>query len=143
MRVEQAPEPFSGHVRPVRRVFVVPRGQLDMATVDQLASEIEELVGRRFETVVVDLRATSLLDSSGCLVLWCVCAVATPSGARLRAAGRSTDGAPLARAVGLDLALVARDDLGPRVHGDKSQRPGTGVANLVAHVRGHDGDASG
>jgi anti-sigma B factor antagonist len=64
--LENASERFSVDVRPDRqRVFVVPRGELDMATVDRLAAEIEELVGRGFETVVVDLRAISFLDSSG------------------------------------------------------------------------------
>jgi anti-anti-sigma factor len=46
-------------------VFVVPRGELDIATVDQLAAEIDELVTRGFDTIVLDLRATSFLDSSG------------------------------------------------------------------------------
>ena len=59
-------EPFSVDVRPHRRrVFVVPRGELDIATVDQLAAEIDELVSRGFHTIVLDLRATSFLDSSG------------------------------------------------------------------------------
>jgi anti-anti-sigma factor len=65
-RLEWELEPFSIDIRPDRRrVFVVPRGELDIATVDQLAAEIEELVGRGFDNVVVDLRATSFLDSSG------------------------------------------------------------------------------
>jgi anti-anti-sigma factor len=65
-RLEYELEPFSVDIRPDRRrVFVVPRGELDLATVDQLAAEIDEIVGRGFDTVVLDLRATSFMDSSG------------------------------------------------------------------------------
>jgi len=63
---EQGPEPFRVEVLPDRRrVVVVPRGEVDMATVGQLAREIDELVGRGFDTVGLDLRTTSFLDSSG------------------------------------------------------------------------------
>ncbi len=66
IRFEQVPEPFSIAVLPDRRrVVVVPHGEVDIATVDQLAAEIDELVGRGFDTVALDLRATSFLDSSG------------------------------------------------------------------------------
>jgi anti-anti-sigma factor len=66
IRIEREPEPFSVEVLPDRqRVVVVPHGEVDMATVDQLAAEIEELVDRGFDTIVLDLRATSFLDSSG------------------------------------------------------------------------------
>jgi anti-anti-sigma factor len=63
---ERPPERFRVEVRPDRRrVLVVPHGELDLATVDQVAKEIDELVARGFEAIVVDLRATSFLDSSG------------------------------------------------------------------------------
>jgi anti-anti-sigma factor len=66
IRFEWKPEPFNVEVLPDRqRVVVVPRGEVDIGTVDRLAGEIEELVGRGFDTVVLDLRATSFLDSSG------------------------------------------------------------------------------
>jgi len=66
MPVEWEPEPFRIEVLPDRRrVVVVPHGEVDIATVDQLAAEVDELVGRGFDTVVVDLRETSFLDSSG------------------------------------------------------------------------------
>ncbi len=59
-------EPFRVEVLPDRRrVAVVPHGEIDIATVDQLAAEIDELVGRGFDMVVLDLRATSFMDSSG------------------------------------------------------------------------------
>jgi anti-anti-sigma factor len=64
--LEGLPERFRIEVRPDRgRVQVVPHGEVDMATVGQLAAEIDDLVGRGFEAVVLDLRATSFLDSSG------------------------------------------------------------------------------
>lgn len=70
IRFERKPERFRVDVRPEReRVMVVPRGELDLATVDQLAAEVDDLVGRGFDTVVLDLRATSFMDSSGVQLL--------------------------------------------------------------------------
>lgn len=98
-RLENAPEPFRVDVRPDRqRVFVVPRGELDLATVDQLAAELEELVGRGFETVVVDLRALSFLDSSGLHLL-------LKQSARTDAHVALIDGTPVVSRV-IDLAGV-------------------------------------
>jgi anti-sigma B factor antagonist len=66
IRLERELEPFSVEVVPDReRVVVVPRGELDMATVDQVAGAIDELVARGFAAIVLDLRATSFLDCSG------------------------------------------------------------------------------
>jgi anti-anti-sigma factor len=66
MQLEREDEPFSVEVVPAReRVVVVPRGDLDIATVDQVAGAIDDLVGRGFASLVLDLRATSFLDSSG------------------------------------------------------------------------------
>lgn len=57
---------FHVDVRPDRhRVFVVPHGELDMATVDRVATTVDELVRSGFDTLVLDLRATSFMDSSG------------------------------------------------------------------------------
>src|SRR3954469_926334 len=59
-------EPFSIEVRPAReRVVVVPCGQLDVATVGQLAAAINELAGRGSDAIALDLRETSFMDSSG------------------------------------------------------------------------------
>jgi anti-anti-sigma factor len=97
IRIE--PEPFRVEVLPDRqRAVVVPHGELDIATVDQLAEEIDELVGRGFDTVVVDLRATSFLDSSGLHLLVRQCA-------RIDARVSVIDGAPAVRRV-IDLAGV-------------------------------------
>jgi anti-anti-sigma factor len=58
-------EPFRLEVRPDRqRVFVAPCGELDLATVDQLRTQIDDLVERGFGAIVVDLRETSFMDSS-------------------------------------------------------------------------------
>src|SRR3954470_5583348 len=66
IRLERELESFGIEVRPDRRrVVVVPRGEGDLATFDALAAEIDELVGRGFDTVALDLRAISFLDSSG------------------------------------------------------------------------------
>lgn len=60
------PEPFRIEARLAReRVMVVPHGELDVATVGRLAAEIDELTRRGFDAIVVDLRATSFIDSSG------------------------------------------------------------------------------
>ncbi len=60
------PEPFSVEIRPDRhRVVVAPHGELDLETVGQVAAEVEELVARGFDAIVIDLRATSFIDSSG------------------------------------------------------------------------------
>jgi anti-anti-sigma factor len=65
-RLEWQSEPFSIEVRPAReRVVVVPCGQLDVATVGQLAAAINELAGRGSDAIALDLRETSFMDSSG------------------------------------------------------------------------------
>jgi anti-anti-sigma factor len=93
------PEPFRVEVRPDRRrVVVLPHGEVDLATVDQLGAEIDELVDRGFDTVVLDLRATSFLDSSGLHLL-------LRQTARTDAQLTLIDGAPAVRRI-IDLAGV-------------------------------------
>jgi anti-sigma B factor antagonist len=59
-------EQFSVEVLPDReRVVVIPHGELDVATAGRLAAEIDELTSRGFDAIVLDLRATSFIDSSG------------------------------------------------------------------------------
>jgi anti-anti-sigma factor len=59
------PEPFRVEIRPDRqRVFVEPHGELDLDTVDQLGAAVDDLAVRGFEAIVIDLRATTFLDSS-------------------------------------------------------------------------------
>jgi hypothetical protein len=53
---------FSVETRPDRRrVIVVPHGELDLATVDEVADEVDELVAHDFDAIVIDLRATSFV----------------------------------------------------------------------------------
>jgi anti-anti-sigma factor len=62
--------PFSVEIRPDRRrVLVVPHGELDLATVDEVAGEVDDLVARGFDAIVIDLRATSFIDSTGLRLL--------------------------------------------------------------------------
>jgi anti-sigma B factor antagonist len=44
-------------------------GEVDLATADGMEAPILELLGSGFETVVVDLRKVSFMDSSGVRVL--------------------------------------------------------------------------
>lgn len=61
-----SPEPFRVEVRPDReRVIVTPHGELDLGTVDQLRAEMDALTERGFTAIVVDMRETSFIDSSG------------------------------------------------------------------------------
>jgi anti-sigma B factor antagonist len=58
--------PLSVEIRPERpRAVVVPHGDLDLSSVDALGAELDDLVGRGFEEIVLDLRALSFMDSTG------------------------------------------------------------------------------
>jgi anti-sigma B factor antagonist len=60
------PEPFTIEVRPDRqRVFVTPRGELDLATVGRLSAEIDAVAAAGFGEVVLDLRRLAFMDSTG------------------------------------------------------------------------------
>lgn len=57
---------FRVDVEPEReRVRVIPHGELDLATVSQLETRIEELRSRGFATIVLDLRQLAFMDSTG------------------------------------------------------------------------------
>lgn len=59
------PESFRIEVRPDRRrVIVALHGELDVATVDEVAAEIDAPVDRGFDALVLDLRYVSFMDSS-------------------------------------------------------------------------------
>jgi anti-anti-sigma factor len=63
---EELAAPLSIDVRPDRRrVVVVPRGDLDLATVDLLGAQLDHLVRRGFDEIVLDLRALAFMDSTG------------------------------------------------------------------------------
>jgi len=92
-------EPFRVEIRPDRRaLFVVPRGELDIDTVGVVAAEVDDLAARGLDRIVIDLRATSFIDSSGIhLLLRC--------GRRADARITVIDGAPAIGRV-FDLAGV-------------------------------------
>jgi anti-anti-sigma factor len=61
---------FAVGVRPERdAVYVVPCGELDIATVDELAAQVRELGDAGFDRVVVDLRELTFLDLAGVRLL--------------------------------------------------------------------------
>jgi anti-sigma B factor antagonist len=58
--------PFDVEIQPAHdRVIVIPKGELDMATVDQLGASIDGLVDAGFEMIVLDLRRLTFMDSTG------------------------------------------------------------------------------
>jgi anti-sigma B factor antagonist len=60
------PVPFAIGVRTADdRAFVIPRGELDMASTDQVAERIDALVRDGYEAVVLDLRELTFMDSAG------------------------------------------------------------------------------
>jgi anti-anti-sigma factor len=65
-RLDAVPAPFTVEIRPERhRVVVVPHGDLDLASVGGLADELDGLVGRGFDAIVLDLRELTFMDSTG------------------------------------------------------------------------------
>ena len=63
---DDLPVPFRCDVLPERnQVRVAPVGELDAATVDELAGEIAELRHSGFKRLVLDLRELTFIDSSG------------------------------------------------------------------------------
>lgn len=60
------PDAFRIEIQPQGdRVLVVLHGELDIATAPGLDDEIDGLVERGFGELVIDLRRTSFIDSSG------------------------------------------------------------------------------
>jgi len=66
-------EPFRCDVEPHRKaVHVRPVGELDLATVPLIETQLDELHASGFEQVTLDLRGVSFLDSSALqlIVVW-------------------------------------------------------------------------
>jgi anti-anti-sigma factor len=58
--------PFAIAVRPQgERVIAAPAGELDMATVSELAASLDKLAADGFRTIVLDLREITFMDSQG------------------------------------------------------------------------------
>jgi anti-sigma B factor antagonist len=59
-------EAFRIEIQPNRhRVLVAPHGELDIDTAAGVADEIDGLVERGFSAIVIDLRPTTFIDSTG------------------------------------------------------------------------------
>ncbi len=64
--LSDVPAPFRVEVRPEReRILVAPLGELDLSTVDELQTELEDALAADWRTVVLDLRGVSFVDSTG------------------------------------------------------------------------------
>ncbi len=62
--------PFALSVVPDRdEVSVIPIGELDMASADQLHDAVRELEAAGFGSIVIDLRAIDFIDSTGLRML--------------------------------------------------------------------------
>lgn len=60
------PPTFSIAVEPRRdAVQIAPKGELDLATVEQLRHELAEVIDAGFTRIVIDLRGVEFLDSTG------------------------------------------------------------------------------
>jgi anti-sigma B factor antagonist len=61
-----APSGFSVEVKRERETAeLIPAGEVDLATIGQLQSELETLIKAGFARVVIDLRGVEFLDSTG------------------------------------------------------------------------------
>jgi anti-anti-sigma factor len=73
MRTTSPPSELTGQsavfrieIEPDRdRVRVAPCGELDIATAPEVAAELDGLVERGFRAIVIDLRRTTFIDSTG------------------------------------------------------------------------------
>lgn len=76
--------PFSISVVPHRNVVAaVPVGELDLATVDEVATTISELRAVGFTEIVLDLRQVDFIDSTGLRLLLQLRADAARDGHRI------------------------------------------------------------
>ena len=58
--------PFRIDVEPLRDVVrVCPSGELDLATVDELRQQVDDLIAAGFKRLVLDLSELTFLDSTG------------------------------------------------------------------------------
>jgi anti-anti-sigma factor len=64
--IDELPTEFRVEVEPDREaVRVCPIGDVDLSTVDEVRAQVEDLTAAGFKRVVLDLRQTTFLDSTG------------------------------------------------------------------------------
>jgi len=67
---DDLPVGFSVEVEPHREVvYVCPIGEVDLSTVDAVRARLEDMMAAGFDRVVLDLRRTTFLDSTGLLLV--------------------------------------------------------------------------
>ena len=67
-----APTSFSLHVKRERETAeLIPTGEIDLATIGQLQSELKTLIEANFARIVIDLRGVEFLDSTALHALLC------------------------------------------------------------------------
>ena len=67
---DRPPEPFHCDVAPSHgKVHVIPRGEIDLASVPVLEAKLRELRETGFDHLVVDLRGVTFMDSTGLRLL--------------------------------------------------------------------------
>jgi anti-sigma B factor antagonist len=63
---DRPPEPFRCDAEPDRdTVRVIPRGEIDVATVDVVEQRMRDLRVAGFDRIVLDLREVTFMDSTG------------------------------------------------------------------------------
>jgi anti-sigma B factor antagonist len=63
---DRPPEPFRCDAQPANgRIDVVPRGEIDIASVPVLDAKLRELRESGFDRVLLDLREVTFMDSTG------------------------------------------------------------------------------
>jgi anti-sigma B factor antagonist len=63
---DRPPEPFRCDVEPSHgKVHLIPRGEIDLASVPVLEGKLRELRETGFDHLVVDLREVTFMDSTG------------------------------------------------------------------------------
>ncbi len=84
--LSHTPTPFrvERHVDPDGvGVVVAPHGELDMATVDRVRAEVDDVLGAGTRAVVLDLRGVTFLDSTALSMLFAVHGAAARRGGEL------------------------------------------------------------
>jgi anti-sigma B factor antagonist len=87
-----SPNGFSVSTVPHRdEIIVVPAGELDLASVDLLQREIDELQTAGFANLVIDLRELTFMDSQGLRLLLVLRNAAKRDGQTLKLIAGSSD----------------------------------------------------